>query len=531
MEPTATMAHRKMVLTPMSASDIERLAPVASQPLHTPSGFNVEDSFRLMVDSVVDYALFMLDPEGRIVTWNRGAERIKLYRAEEIIGKHFSILHPAESIEDGVPQRELLMATANGRYEDEGWRIRKGGSRLWANVVITALRDSQGQLVGFGKVMRDLSERRRAEQGLAAAYEQVNSVLECTSDGVIKIDSNWNLVYGNRKAANSLPDFYLGKSYWDCFPDVRGTDLEQTLYKAMRDRLECSYEIYYPPYQQWYRGSIYPTYDGITLFFTNVTTEKALQEEVERARLLKEKRIEALSHMAGGLAHEINNPLAIIHARASDLLHLAATAEGPLAEAARKACESIVKTSDRAIRILRGLKGFAREAGQDPMETASIYEIVDQCLELQGSRFEHHDVNLRVDLKPDLPYVECRETQIGQIITNLLNNAFDAVAIPNGDERWVTLSAECIKDQLQVDVTDSGRGIEENIKAHLMEPFFTTKELGRGLGIGLSLSRAIAQDHGGSLTLCADMQHTCFRLVLPIHPESGNSLPESETPR
>ena len=130
--------------------------------------FKPEESFRLMVDSVLDYAIFMLDPQGRIATWNRGAERIKLYRADEIIGRHFSIFYPAESIENGLPERELSMATANGRNEDEGWRLRKGGSRLWANVVITALRDGQGKLVGFGKVTRDLSERRRAEQASRA---------------------------------------------------------------------------------------------------------------------------------------------------------------------------------------------------------------------------------------------------------------------------------------------------------------------------------------------------------------------------
>jgi PAS domain S-box-containing protein len=495
--------------------------PEQHQPPLAPVPSKAEESFRLMVDSVVDYALFMLDPQGRVATWNRGAERIKLYRAEEVIGKHFSIFYPPESIANGLPERELSLAAANGRHEDEGWRIRKGSSRPWANVVITALRDKQGQLVGFGKVTRDLSERRRAEQGLAAAYDQVNSVLECTSDGVVKIDHHWNLTYGNRKAAESLPDFCIGKSYWDCFPGVRGTPLEKTLQKAMRERTEASYEIYYQPYLQWYWGNIYPTDDGLTIFFTNVTAEKVLQEEVERGRLLREKRIEALSHMAGGLAHEINNPLAIIHGRASDLLQLAATAESLPTEEVRKACESIVKTADRAIRILRGLKGFGREAGKDPMEAASIYEIVDQCLELQGARFERHKVDLRLDLKPNLPYIECRETQIGQIITNMLNNAYDAVVNAKTDQRWVTLSADCIDNWLQVDVANGGPAIREDVKAHLMEPFFTTKELGAGMGIGLSLSRAIAQEHGGALTLRGDTQHTCFRLVLPIQPGPG----------
>jgi PAS domain S-box-containing protein len=482
--------------------------------------YKTGESFRLMVDSVLDYAFVMLDPEGRIATWNRGAERIVLYRADEVIGKHFSIFYPPESIENGLPQRELAMARANGRNEDEGWRLRRGGARYWANVVITALRDEQGQLVGFCKVSRDLSERRRAEQGLATAYDQVNSVLECTSDGVIMIDRNWSLVYGNRKAAESLPDFYIGKNYWDCFPGVKGTPLEDTLRKSMAERSAAAYETYYAPYQQWFRGNVFPTPEGLSVFFANVTTEKALQVERAREQFLKEKRIEALSHMAGGLAHEINNPLAIIHATAVDLMNLADGRASLPSEEVRTGCERIVKTSNRAIRILRALKGFGRDAEKDPMETTSIYEVLDQCVELQGVRFERHKVELRLKLKPDLPYIECRETQICQIITNLINNGFDAVIDEAGKERWVTVSAEHSGKWISVDVTDSGPGIKDEIKAHLMEPFFTTKEAGKGMGIGLSLSRAIAQEHGGTLTVFEEGPHTCFRLILPVSAES-----------
>ena len=290
------------------------------EPRATPaeSNFDTEELFRLMVESVEDYAIFMLDPDGRVLTWNLGAERIKLYRANEIIGKHFSAFYPKESIEQGLPQFELTMANGTGRHEDEGWRLRKNGSRFWANVVITALRDRDGQLVGYGKVTRDLSERRRAEQALNTAYNQVNSVLECTSDSVVKIGENWNLIYGN-KSVTAMPGFRLGENYWDCFPDVRGTTLETTLRKAMEERCEAAYEIYYDAHRKWYRGRIFPTSDGISIFFTDITEEKTLQEEVDRARYLKEKRIEALGHMAAGLAHEINNPLSIILGTANDL--------------------------------------------------------------------------------------------------------------------------------------------------------------------------------------------------------------------
>jgi PAS domain S-box-containing protein len=123
-----------------------------------------EERFRLLVESVRDYAIFMLDPDGHVASWNAGAERIKGYRAEEIVGRHFSIFYPEDKVAEGFPQHELEVAAREGRFEDEGWRIRKDGSRFWANVVITALRNGEGALVGFAKVTRDLTDRRAAEE-------------------------------------------------------------------------------------------------------------------------------------------------------------------------------------------------------------------------------------------------------------------------------------------------------------------------------------------------------------------------------
>lgn len=144
------------------------MRPLTGAPLEAPVG---DDLFRLLVECVVDYAIFMLDPSGRVATWNVGASRLKGWRAEEIVGRHFSAFYPEEDIAAGKPDRELEEAARVGRFEDEGWRIRKDGSRFWANVVITALRDRDGVLRGFGKVTRDLTARRareEAERELAA---------------------------------------------------------------------------------------------------------------------------------------------------------------------------------------------------------------------------------------------------------------------------------------------------------------------------------------------------------------------------
>src|SRR3954469_14708725 len=141
--------------------------------------------FRVFVESVRDYALIMLDPQGYIMSWNSGAEAIKGYTADEIIGKHFTAFYPPEAVASGLPQRELVVAQAVGRFEDEGWRLRKDGARFWANVVITALRDRAGNLIGFAKVTRDLSERRQIEENLRASELRFRSLVQNVRDYAI----------------------------------------------------------------------------------------------------------------------------------------------------------------------------------------------------------------------------------------------------------------------------------------------------------------------------------------------------------
>ena len=147
-----------------------------------------EECYRLLVDGVKDYAIFMLDPIGHVVTWNTGAEHIKGYRAAEAIGKHFSLFYPAEDVAGGKPERELEIAAAEGRLEHDGWRVRKDGSRFWANVVITALRNDAGVLMGFAEVIRDMTERRAGEDALREAEERMRSVVNHVIDGIITID-------------------------------------------------------------------------------------------------------------------------------------------------------------------------------------------------------------------------------------------------------------------------------------------------------------------------------------------------------
>ena len=157
-----------------------------------------EERFRLLLQGVRDYAIFMLDPDGRISSWNEGAERIKGYKAAEVIGKHFSIFYTDEALRLGKPAWELEVAARTGRFEDYNWRVRKDGSRFWANVIITALRDSEGRLYGFGKVTRDVTEQRNAEQALRISEERFRLLVQGVSDyAIFMLDltghvSSWN---------------------------------------------------------------------------------------------------------------------------------------------------------------------------------------------------------------------------------------------------------------------------------------------------------------------------------------------------
>ncbi|HEU4628310.1 MAG TPA: PAS domain S-box protein, partial [Gemmatimonadaceae bacterium] len=157
-----------------------------------------EGLYRLLVEAVQDYAIFALDPDGYVLSWNAGAQRIKGYTAEEIIGRHFSIFYPQEKVAERFPHYELEVAGREGRFEDEGWRLRKDGTRFWANVVITALRDQAGHLVGFAKVTRDLTERRAAEEALRESEERFRLLVTTVRDyGIFMLDpegcvASWN---------------------------------------------------------------------------------------------------------------------------------------------------------------------------------------------------------------------------------------------------------------------------------------------------------------------------------------------------
>jgi PAS domain S-box-containing protein len=173
--------------------------------IHEPS-----DHFRLMVDAVLDHAIFMLDTKGHVTTWNLGARRIKGYEECEIVGKHFSIFYPEEDVRAGKPEWELKVAKQDGRFEDEGWRLRKDGSKFWANVIITAIRHDDGHLIGYGKVTRDFTERKEHEDRLARSEEKFRMLVEGVPDYAIYLLDPHGIVTTWNVGAHQRVDVFEG---------------------------------------------------------------------------------------------------------------------------------------------------------------------------------------------------------------------------------------------------------------------------------------------------------------------------------
>ena len=257
----------------------------------------------------------------------------------------------------------------------------------------------------------------------------------------------------------------------------------------------------------------------------DVSTRVAMQSQLDLSRMqvVSSARLSALGMMAGSIAHEINNPLGIIHAYANNLLEMA-NAGDLSAPAVEQVCSRIVETTERIASIVKSLRHIAREGSADPFAPAGVGQMIEQALDLCRERFRIQSVTL-ISSKVDARLrVRCREVQIVQVLLNLLQNAFDAVSGVDGD-KWIAVELEQREQGVVVSVRDSGPGVLPELRKRIMEPFFTTKPVGKGTGLGLSISRSIAQDHGGELRYERRDGHTCFSLILPALQEDHSRAP------
>jgi C4-dicarboxylate-specific signal transduction histidine kinase len=251
------------------------------------------------------------------------------------------------------------------------------------------------------------------------------------------------------------------------------------------------------------------------------TLNQSLEEEVKsrtdqllnaKAQLIQSAKMSLLGEMAGGIAHEINTPLgtiSLITGQFNEILD-----EQPLdIEEAKRFVKIIEDTVDRVAHIVHGLRIFSRDGSHDGFVMASVKEIANNTLSLCGEKFRHQEVKLTLEPFPEDLIIECRSTQVSQVILNLLNNACDA--LEGKENKWITLAVTDRPSQVEIRVTDSGPGIPDEVLEKIFQPFFTTKELGRGTGLGLSISKGLVESHGGSLTVDRSVPNTCFVVTLP----------------
>ncbi len=252
---------------------------------------------------------------------------------------------------------------------------------------------------------------------------------------------------------------------------------------------------------------------GPILYINETTNRVRLEKELSEARASKvmAAQLSAVGEMAASVAHEINNPLAILQGKATILQKLARenriTEEKVLQES-----EKMIRASQRISRILQSLKFVARNGERDPLISCHIPSVLAEVLELASERFRSNNVQLKISVNPE-HRVYCRQVQLGQVLLNLLNNAFDAVF--GFEKAWVDVQSFSVGEKIYISVTDSGNGLIPEVANKIMQPFFTTKELGQGTGLGLSISRAIVEAHDGRLFLDDSGPHTRFVIELP----------------
>jgi PAS domain S-box-containing protein len=489
--------------------------------------------YRVLVDTVHDYAIFALDPAGYVLTWNAGAARIKGYAAREIIGRHFSIFYTDVDLAAGKPARELEIAISTGKYEEEGWRLRKDGTRFWANVLITALWDDHRNLIGFAKVTRDLTERRKADLALRESEQRFRLLVQNVRDyGIYLLDPEGHITSWNEGAEQISGFTYAdvaGKHFSIFYPpeDLAWGKPDFELREASREgRFEDEgWRVRKDGTLYWTNVIITPLFTptGELIAFAKVTRDlterrKAEQRAIEDARRVAEMETanRTKTEFLATMSHELRTPLNAI-AGYVDLLSMGV--RGPVTEQQREDLERIRRSQQHLLAIINDLLNFSRvEAGRVTYEIGSIEvgPIIDAVMAMVQPQVGAKGLTLTTSSCASVSTVLADEAKLQQILLNLLSNAVKFT----GPAGRIEITCSQVHQRVQISVADNGPGIPEAAQESVFEPFV---QLGRslsssheGAGLGLAISRDLARAMGGDLTLeSVEGRGATFTVSLP----------------
>jgi PAS domain S-box-containing protein len=497
------------------------------------SSLSDEGRYRLLVEAVTDYAIYMLDPTGIVTSWNAGAERFKGYTRAEIIGQHFSRFYSEADQNQGLPARALETAAREGKFENEGWRIRKDGSRFWAYVIIDPIRDRSGELLGFAKITRDLTERKEADDNLKRSQEQYRLLLQGVSDYAIymlDVDgrvSNWNL--GAQRIKGYRQEEIVGSHFSRFYTEedrLAGAPQKALTTAARHGRYEKEgWRVRKDGSRFWANVVIDAIRNdggeliGFAKITRDITERRDAQQKLETARdaLLQSQKMEAIGQLTGGVAHDFNNLLMAVMA-SLELMRKRLPDDPKL----MSLLDNAMQGAQRGSALTQRMLAFARR--QDlKKEAVDIPELVRGMSELL-----QRSLGPSVEIETHFPLV-CKPAlgdinQLEMILLNLTVNARDAM--PDGGRIVIAAREEVISPDdgarlspgsyVCLSVQDSGIGMDEETLRRAMEPFFTTKGPGKGTGLGLSMVHGVAEQSGGWFSLRSrEGEGTTAELWLP----------------
>ncbi len=497
---------------------------------------------QLLVEGVIDYAIYMISPEGLVVTWNTGAERLKGYEPTEIIGRPYATFFAPEDRARGVPERALRTAAEAGRFETEGWRVRKDGTRFWALAVVDAIRDKNGVLLGFAKITRDMTEREQAHQRLLDSEARFRRLVDAVVDyAIFQLDPNgivatWNSGAQRIKgySAADIIGHHFSTFYTE--EDRAAGAPARALATAKREgRYEAEgWRVRNDGTKFWALVIIDAIRDeqGNLLGFAKVTRDMTERMQAQRAlretqeQLAAAQRMEAIGQLSGGIAHDFNNLMMIVIGNLENAQRQTKGAETATPNLQR-AINNAMRGAQRAAALTSRLLAFSRRQplNPKPLDTNKFLAATSEFLQ----RSLGETIDIAMVGAPGLWQIEADPNHLESALVNVAINARDAM--PSGgkvtleatnvfaDEAYCRVNPELSPGQyVLICISDTGCGMPPDVLNRAFEPFFTTKELGQGTGLGLSQVYGFVKQSGGHIKIYSEVDHgTTVKIYLPRH--------------